>query len=98
MMKIKETTNEHGVPVSHHICDTCGNEYTITSAVEDGTPLSKNCMADECDSYDPMNDIDIYFMSDAEIAKKKPLVSIEMLRKRKEGGLIKEKVSDNDKT
>ena len=84
-MKIKETTNEHGVPVSHHICDTCGNNYTITRAVEDGTPLSKNCMDDGCASYDPDNDAEIMFMTDEEIAREKPLVSMKMLRKRKEG-------------
>lgn len=85
MAWIKETTNEHGVPVSHHICDTCGRDYTITRAVEDGTPLSKNCMADECGSYDPENDADIMFMTDEEIAREKPVVSMNMLRKRKEG-------------
>jgi len=85
MMKIKETKNKHGVPVSHHICDTCGQDYTITSAVEDGTPLSKNCMADNCASYDPDNDADIMFTTDEEIAREKPIVSMKMLRKRKEG-------------
>lgn len=84
-MKIKETINEHDIPVSHHTCDTCGVDYTITRAVEDGTPLSKNCMADNCESYDPDNDVDIMFMTDEEIAREKPLISMKMLRKRKEG-------------
>ena len=90
--------NEYGTEVSKHKCDACGTEYTLCPAVKPDSVLSKNCEADECPSYDPENDAEIMFMTDAEIAEKKPIVSIEMLRKRKEGSLIREKVSDNDET
>lgn len=51
--------------------------------------MARFCMADECESYDPACDIDVLFMTDAEIAREKPLVSIEMLRRRKTGVIAK---------
>lgn len=71
--------NEYGVPVSSHVCETCGVEFTITPAV-DSWP---NCMADDCASYDPSCDIEILFMSDREIAREKKVVDIGLLRRRK---------------
>ena len=89
MTVVRVTENEHGVPVSHHVCEACGVDYTLTPAVEAGTKLSRHCMADECASYDPSCDMDVLFMSDAEIARDKPLVDIGMLRKRKAGGALR---------
>jgi len=75
------STNKHGVCVSHHICDTCKQEFSIC-------PMPPNlsdwdhCYADNCESYDPERDADILFMTDDEIAREKKIVSIKQLRAR----------------
>jgi len=83
-MKIDDSINEHGTPVSNHKCDTCGKEFTMCPAIPDDNDQWPNCLDETCASYDPDRDIDILFMSDAEIAKRS-IVSMDMLRKRKEG-------------
>ena len=52
-MKTGEHTNEHGVRVTEHTCDTCGLEFTICPGIDD----YPNCMTIDCDSYDP--DVDM---------------------------------------
>ena len=48
-MKTGEHTNEHGVRVTEHVCDTCGVEFEICPGIDD----YPNCLTIECDSYDP---------------------------------------------
>lgn len=68
---------------SVHTCDACGENFTICPPVEPGSPGDEDCGCEGCPSYDPDRDMDIMFMTDAEIARDKPLVSIKMLQKRK---------------
>lgn len=77
------TTNEYGIRVSLHICDTCKVEFTLTPGVDADATGFDDCTCDECPSYDPDRDMDIVFMTDAEIARDKPIVSMKMLRKRR---------------
>ena len=85
MAYIKTEPNEHGTDTSHHTCDVCGVEYTLTPAAVEGT-LASVCMADDCPSYDPHCDIEPFFMSDQEISDEKKVVSIDVLRKRANKG------------
>jgi hypothetical protein len=70
--------------VSKFCCDVCGDEYTICPPVKDEAERAgwQTCMADTCASYDPNRDADILFMSDEEIAREKPVVSLKQLRDR----------------
>ena len=54
-MKTGEHTNEHGVRVTEHICDTCGVEFTVCPGV-DGWD---DCLAESCLSYDPEREVDL---------------------------------------
>lgn len=83
-MKTGETMNEHGTPVSSHICPDCGDEFTVCPAVSDDREDWGGCLARECKSYDPKRDIDVLFASDAELAEM-PIISMDMLRKRQQG-------------
>ena len=83
-MKTGETTNEYCTPVSTHVCDTCGEEYTVCPAIPDDKEGWESCLAWGCVSYEPDRDVDVLFMSDAEIAERE-IVSMDMLRKRKQG-------------
>lgn len=83
-MKTGEGTNDHGTPVSLHKCDTCGTEFTVCPVIRDDQDGWENCMLPECASYDPERDVDVLFASDEEVAKR-PVVSMDMLRKRKQG-------------
>lgn len=49
--------NEHGVLVSHHVCQGCGRDFTVIPAAksEEGW---EGCMAPDCGSYDPDRDVD----------------------------------------
>ncbi len=49
MTKTGEHTNIHGVRVTEHICDTCGNTFTICPGIDD----YPNCGDIDCTSYDP---------------------------------------------
>lgn len=82
-MYIKRTENKHGTGESHHVCDTCGSDFTITPAVEPDSHSFDNCLAEGCDSYDPDRDIEPLFMTDKEIAREKKIVSMDVLRKRR---------------
>ena len=62
MTYVKNGLNDYGTEVSHHRCDTCGRDYTVTPAV----PPEKrdewdHCLSEDCDSYEPMRDAELYF-------------------------------------
>ena len=48
-MKTGEHTNEWGVRVTEHVCETCGVDFTICPGVDDWP----NCLDEVCGSYDP---------------------------------------------
>lgn len=77
-------TDADGNRFSKHICDTCGNLFTVTPAVEPDNANFDNCLDDECPSFDPERDADVLYMTDAEIAREKPIVSLSKLRERAE--------------
>lgn len=55
-MKTGESTNEYGTPISTHVCEDCGAEFTVCPpAGEDWG----GCLAETCISYDPKRDGDI---------------------------------------
>lgn len=49
--------NDHGTPVSVHICSACGTTFTLCPADLDGT-FGDDCTGVGCPSYDPARDID----------------------------------------
>ena len=53
------STNQYGTPISTHICDTCGEPFTLCPGVEPEREDWDNCLATTCDSYDPMRDVDL---------------------------------------
>ena len=55
IMKTGEHTNEHGVRVTEHICETCGVEFTICPGIDD----YPDCLDIDCDSYDPDCEVDL---------------------------------------
>jgi hypothetical protein len=54
-MKIGEHTNEYGIRVTEHMCETCGEEFTLTPGADDWP----DCLSDKCDSYDPDRETDL---------------------------------------
>ncbi len=54
-MKTGEHTNEHGVRVTEHICEACGEPFTICPGIDD----FPDCLGDDCDSYDPDREVDL---------------------------------------
>jgi hypothetical protein len=60
MMHIGFEHNEYQVPVSKHICDTCGTEFTVCPAIRPGRRGWDNCLGRDCDSYEPHRDIDLF--------------------------------------
>lgn len=60
-MKTGGGFNEYGTPMSLHVCDTCGCEFSVIPAIADGVPGWENCLGTECDSYDPNRDADKFF-------------------------------------
>lgn len=54
-MKTGEHTNEHGVRVTEHVCDTCGTEFTLCPGEEDWP----DCLGEDCASYDPEREVDL---------------------------------------
>ena len=54
-MLIGHDVNEFEAPVSHHICEDCGNMFTVCP------PAKENwggCLGPECESYDINRDVD----------------------------------------
>lgn len=83
-MYLREGTNEEGTPISFFTCGTCAKEFNICPVV----PVNErsdwpDCLSPECSSYDPHRDAEVLFMTDEEIAKEKPVVSITKLRQRR---------------
>ena len=54
-MKTGEFTNEYGVRVTEHICDTCGTLFSLCPGVDDWP----DCLGIDCDSYDPDREVDL---------------------------------------
>jgi len=73
-MKIGMTINEYGTEESKHICDTCGDEFTVCPPEKEGSHAYDNCLAKNCPSYDPGRDADKFFDKDSdEIVFKTPI-------------------------
>jgi hypothetical protein len=53
--------NEFGTRISMHICDACGNFFTICPAKNQEDEGWNNCLAPNCKSYDPNRDVDNMF-------------------------------------
>lgn len=60
MPVIGNTTNEYGTPVRRYECESCGEEFTVCPV-----PMSdegwRNCLSEDCPSYDPERDVDSLF-------------------------------------
>lgn len=67
------TTNEYGTPVSAHVCQTCGAEFTVCPPVDDGRPGWDNCLAPECPSYDVTRDADLMFEIEPGLIRREPI-------------------------
>lgn len=80
-MKTKEEPNEHGTITSFHICDTCGEPFSVTPAAGDAEGWD-NCLAEGCASYDPNRDVDAAFDSDDEL-EQRTVVGLAALRLRR---------------
>jgi len=54
--------NTYGIPVSELACDECGKLFTVTPAVPaEILDQWRNCLSEDCDSYEPMRDAELYF-------------------------------------
>lgn len=61
-VRVRYDVNEFCTPVSVHICEFCGVEFTVTPAVKpENDDDWRGCMAPECPSYDPERDADKLF-------------------------------------
>ncbi len=58
-MKIGERKNEYGRPLFEMVCETCGEEYTVTGPDSVDGPGWENCLAPTCKSYDIERDLDL---------------------------------------
>ncbi len=76
--------NKDGIRTSLHECDTCGVEFSLCPAIAPDEPGWDNCLDDDCESYDPHRDMDILFMTAAEIAREKRIISIKKLQERRD--------------
>lgn len=57
-MKSGNSVNEYGTPVSAHICEFCGREFTVCPPAKDELlKYWRGCLAPECESYDPQRDV-----------------------------------------
>lgn len=66
-MWIAYDTNEYGTKISRHVCDTCGEPFTLCPAQEPTAPGWENCMMPWCDSYDPERDVDRLFADNPDL-------------------------------
>lgn len=55
MTKTDERTNKHGVRVTEHICETCGEPFTVCPGVDDWP----DCLSDTCASYDASREVNL---------------------------------------
>ena len=59
---LEDGQNEYGTPVSRFKCETCGDKFTICPVVvPDKHGDWSDCLATQCDSYDPNRDADLFF-------------------------------------
>jgi hypothetical protein len=66
-MFIRDDVNDYGTPITVHGCDTetCGREFTVCPAVPaDMRDQWDHCLDEDCESYEPMRDADLYFSLD----------------------------------
>ena len=54
-MKTGQHTNEHGVQVTEHVCETCEIPFTVCPGVDDWP----DCLSEDCASYDPDREVDL---------------------------------------
>ena len=54
----EEGLNEYGVIVSVHRCHACGSTFTVCPPA--GADWG-GCQAEDCESYDPDRDVDLFF-------------------------------------
>ncbi len=60
-MWISYGKNEFGTKISHHICDTCGGDFTVCPARPFDDTAYLSCLGLECDSYDIKRDAMLMF-------------------------------------
>ena len=65
-MFLRDTVNEYGTPAAEFKCDTCGGIFTVCPRPENFNNW-QNCLANECDSYDPKRDIEWMFPEDPKV-------------------------------
>lgn len=54
--------NEYGTQISRHVCDTCGEPFTVCPAIPPDEVEERgweSCLSKACDSYDPLRDVDL---------------------------------------
>ena len=72
MAKIGQEFNEYGTLVTRFKCETCGNEFTVCPAVPpDKEDDWRDCLSEECESYDPTRDADKLFDSNPEAIERR---------------------------
>lgn len=52
--------NEYGTPVTVMTCTACGHAFSVCPTV-DPDEWGRECLADECPSYDLGRDVDTFF-------------------------------------
>lgn len=62
MMKIGDSFNKYGTPITTFLCEVCNSRFSVCPAIPDnGLEQWKGCLARNCKSYDPVRDIDKMF-------------------------------------
>lgn len=59
--------NEYGTMLSRHVCETCGQGFTVTPAAPLDSKGWDNCLAPTCASYDVNRDLDRLFDDKGEL-------------------------------
>lgn len=79
-MKIGMSKNEYGTPVSVHICDTCGTQFTVCPAILNEKIGWENCLGIGCKSYDKNRDADRLFDNGAcNVCRSPAIIPTELL-------------------
>lgn len=58
--------NEYGTEISLHVCDECGNEFSLCPAQKQ----DDTCGHIDCKSYAPYRDVDVLLSEGFELKKK----------------------------
>jgi hypothetical protein len=62
MSLVRVEPNDYGTPTAWGNCDTCGRPYGVCPAPAlEKWGNWKNCLADDCPSYDVSRDVDMFF-------------------------------------